>query len=104
MDDMLDQITMDSLYGKHKELAELIGLDSFIKLIRKYGGQGELYIPKLRDIVQDLRNEQIRNKYNGYNCKAIAEEYGLTVRQIYTITSEIRNERQSAAADAERNV
>lgn len=56
-----------------------------------YGGE-QLYIPKGLALVVSERDREIWRKYNGSNHFALAKEYNLTVRQIYSIIERVRAE------------
>ena len=45
MNSFLDDLTLEQLDGDSRELAEVIGMDAFKKLVEVYGGSGSLYIP-----------------------------------------------------------
>lgn len=77
-------IQPDDLNEEQQHLAELIGLDNFAKLVQVFGGTN-IYIPKPEAFSRVLRNEKIRQEYNGRNVKIIANKYGLTERQVYNL-------------------
>lgn len=81
-------IRLDDLTGNQREIAELIGLDNYIKLSRLYGGDSSLYIQKYTEITKAARNREIVKKYNGYNVSQLAKMYDLSERQIRSIISE----------------
>ena len=58
------QIVLEDLPESQREIAELIGLDNYIKLTKKYGGINNFYIRKYSEIVKEARNREIRRKYN----------------------------------------
>ena len=93
--DFLSEISMDDLPQAQHEVAELIGLEAYVKLIQKYGGMRPLYIPKFTEIKREIRNHEICSKFDGYNFQELAREYELTetmVREIVKpITIEVRN-------------
>ena len=78
-------IRLDDLTGNQKEIAELIGLDNYIKLSKHYGGDSSLYIQKYTEIIKNARNREIRNKYNGYNIRQLARTYNLSEQHIRLI-------------------
>ena len=80
-------IRLDDLTGNQREIAELIGLDNYIKLSKCYGGDSSLYIQKYSEIVKNARNREIRKKYNGYNIRQLARMYNLSEQHIRQICS-----------------
>lgn len=86
------QIVLEDLPESQREIAELIGLDNYIKLTKKYGGINNFYIRKYSEIVKEARNREIRRKYNGYNAKMLAAQYNLSEQTIYAICRRDRDE------------
>ena len=66
-------------------LAQLIGIENYIKLSKRFGGDSSLYIQKFSEISKNARNREIRKKYNGYNIPYLANLYNLSERQIRLI-------------------
>ena len=67
-----------------RELAEIIGLDAYKKLIRHYGGN-QLYIQQVDSVLKDLRDKELNEKFDGSNYKELSREYGIsemTIRDI----------------------
>ncbi len=81
-------IQPDDLNEEQQHLAELIGLDNFTKLVQVFGGTN-IYIPKAEAFGRTVRNEKIRQEYNGRNIKSLAVKYGLTERQVYKLIDTI---------------
>lgn len=81
-------IRLTDLQDTQREIAELIGIDNYIKLSRRFGGDGSLYIQKYSEITKNARNREIRQKYNGYNIPMLANLYNLSERQIRTIVND----------------
>lgn len=81
----IDKLTsVDQLRDDQKELAEIIGLDAYKKLIRHYGGN-PLYVQKADSVLKDIRDKEINEKFDGGNYKELSREYGiceLTIRDI----------------------
>lgn len=86
------RIVLEDLPESQREIAELIGLDNYIKLTKKYGGINNFYIRKYSEIVKEARNREIRRKYNGYNAKMLAVQYNLSEQTIYAICRRDRDE------------
>lgn len=80
----LSDITLENLKGNQRELAEIIGIEAYIKLVKRYGGD-DVYIAKETNLMTMIRDEEIYHKFDGGNHKALADEYDLAVRTIYDI-------------------
>lgn len=83
MDDFLKSITIDQLDGDSLDLAEVIGMDAFLKLVAVYGGSNCLYVPRLLTLRTNARNQEMRKEYEaGATPKALARKYHLTERYV----------------------
>lgn len=83
----IDEITLDQLDGEQYELAELIGIEAYRKLVKCYGG-GFIYICKADTVMKISRNNEICEKFNGYNYRELAKEYNLSEKMIREITAD----------------
>lgn len=68
----------------YQTLANDIGIKGARTFIALYQGTN-LYLPKIDDLIAEIRNCKIRNEFNGHNHKFLAVKYGLTARWIYEI-------------------
>lgn len=69
---------------QQKEIAEIIGIEAYRKLVEYYGGS-KIYIAKHDTVMRPDRNTEIKQKFNGGNYRQLAQEYDLaevTVRNI----------------------
>ena len=82
-------VSPEQLNGSKKELADVIGLDAYKKLVQHYGGS-YIYINKPNTIVRNERNIEIRKKFNGSNYCQLAQEYQLTENRIRSILKEVK--------------
>lgn len=73
--------------GICKKIAEEIGADNFLKLAVLVGGS-TFYIPQAESILRPLRNQKIKEEYNGYNSAELAGRYGITQRQVQQIVQQ----------------
>ena len=80
----LRAIRMEDIPPEHRDLAEELGMDSYLKLLRLCGGQS-LYVPKLESIQRDGRDREIRARFNGGNYRALAAQFRLSERQVRKI-------------------
>jgi Mor family transcriptional regulator len=86
---LLDTITADDLDGEQREIAELIGIENYRKLVTHFGGTS-IYIFQAESIVKDKRDNEIRKQYNGYNSRELAIRYNLSDRTIREITASMK--------------
>lgn len=96
-------IRLADLNEEQLELADLIGLDNYKKLVLNYGGL-QLYIPKPDSFSRTARNEQIRAEFTGSNFKELATRYGLTEVQIRSIVNDIVKEVRRRPIDGQMNL
>jgi Mor family transcriptional regulator len=66
------------------QIADEIGMDNLIKLTHIIGGQN-FYFPKKDTLLVQLRNEQIKKEYTGYNAAELAKKYDVTDRWVKEI-------------------
>lgn len=94
--ELLEELRPDDLTGNAKDLAELIGMEAFAKLVDVYGGSSNLYVPKAEQLVLPVRDELIRREYNGRNVYELARKWGLTERYVREIIKEKAKELRDA--------
>jgi hypothetical protein len=85
---MSRQPALEDIGSDYQQIAELIGMDNFLRLVEQYGGY-QLYIPKYEGLFRSTRDEEIRASYNGYNVEALARKYNLTTRHIRYIVAPV---------------
>lgn len=98
--DILNQIRLEDLRGEQKELAELIGLEPYLKLVKTCGGS-DLYIAKADKLCNIFRDQEIIEKFDGTNHARLAAEYGLCERTIREIVSEAAKELKRKPLDGQ---
>lgn len=74
----------------YNDLVELIGTENMIKVYENYSGMQISFPSKLYS--REYILEQIKERYNGYNAKELAREYGYTVRYLNQLIKEIEKE------------
>lgn len=79
-------MNISKLKDKDREIAELIGIENYQKLISRYGG-GNIYIPSASLLNRDELEAKIRREYNGDNAAELGNEYGLSARTIIRIVT-----------------
>lgn len=83
----IEKITsLEQLSGDQKELAEIVGLEAYRKLVENFGGC-QIYIPKLEMTLKKIRNIEIRNSFNGSNYRELAKKYHLSEKTVREIIS-----------------
>lgn len=87
MQDLLEQLTLEDILSESRSVAEVIGIDAFIKLVRFHGGD-TMYIPKPDKLAVYVRQRLIRKEFTGRNHKELAKKWNLTVRSIYMIVGD----------------
>lgn len=85
---LLDDITMEELDPEQRQLAECIGLEAYKNLVRSYAGS-YVYVCKPDTLTANLRNEEIRRRFNGYNYGELAREFNLAEVSIRRIVSPV---------------
>ena len=77
--DLLEMVQMENLDEEQKVLAELIGLEAFKSLVRAFNGTS-IYIPKIESLEKTVRDELIKEEFDGSNYKELALKYGDGIR------------------------
>lgn len=80
-------VHMDDLKGDQRQLAELIGMDAFLRMVEIYGGSW-VYIPMKKSITRANRDKQICAEFDGGNYRELALRYNLSENRIRVITEE----------------
>lgn len=88
MEKFLKSIQLSDLDDEQREMAELIGLDSYKMLVENYGGTRP-YIPKPEGVGKAHRNDSIREQFNGYNFRELAMQFNLTEVTIRYIVADL---------------
>lgn len=83
----LDNLTIDDLEPPYDELADVVGLETAKKIARLYQGQ-QVYFPKLERKCDPLLKKMIKEEFDGYNYKELAEKYDYTERWIRKIVED----------------
>jgi len=89
---VLQKVKYGDLSPEQQELANLLGMDTFLKLVEQCGGTN-LYIPKAETIGRTARNTMIQAEFNGCNIKALAAKYRLSEVQIRSIVTKKNNDK-----------
>ncbi len=98
MNDKVKNIELCDLYGEQRELAEAIGIDTYIKLVKTFGGCS-IYVGKEDKINSIIRDKNIKAEFNGYNYKDLAKKYRLSERRIRDILGDDNDNLQISIFD-----
>lgn len=79
-----DYILPEHLQGEQKALAELIGMDAYIKLVKVYGGE-KMFISRLDSIISANRSVLIKAALEHENEAEIAAYFHVSRREIERI-------------------
>lgn len=82
--EVLQRVKYEDLTPEQRELADLLGMDVFLTLVKQCGGTN-LYIPKAESVGRMARNAMIKAEFTGYNLKALAAKFRLSQVQIRNI-------------------
>ena len=98
MNSFLYDRTLEQLDGDALDLAELIGIYAFKKIVEVYGGSGSLYIPSFATLRAGLRNQKLVQDYQaGLKVKHLTRKYHVSESLVYKIIRDYKA--QEAAQD-----
>ncbi|MBS5794292.1 MAG: Mor transcription activator family protein [Clostridiales bacterium] len=83
----IDEITIEDIDEQYRHIAERIGVEQFIELIKGLGGTS-WYLPKLDKVLYRAIKRKILREYNNYNKKELALKYGISEKTVERITKE----------------
>lgn len=93
LSEWLRELSLEQLPEPYQSIARDIGIEHTLKLADLYQGTG-LYFPKLDGLLRDIRDQRIREDFDGGNYKELARKYDLTERWVYEIVSQISDTNQ----------
>ena len=83
----IEKITrLDQLSGEQRDLAEVIGIEAYRKLVVEYGGT-HVYICKAETVLKEVICKEIQGKFNGKNYKTLSREYGISEKTVRKLIS-----------------
>lgn len=89
------KVLLDALSESQREIVDVVGVDNYIKLTRRFGGNN-IYIQKYSELARPTRDQEILQRFNGYNYAELAAEFDLSVRTIYKLVSHLIRQRKNA--------
>lgn len=96
-------VYLDDLTEEQRQLAELVGMEVFLKLVAAYGGS-PIYIPMKKSVCQRNRNEQICDDFDGTNYRELSMKYDLSETRIRAITENKLKEIKKAPISGQLNI
>ena len=97
----IDNLTgTEQIREDQRELADVIGLEAYKKLIRHYGGN-QLYIQQVDSVLKDMRDKELNEKFDGSNYKELSREYGISEMTIRDIVAEKRRQLRGEALEGQ---
>lgn len=94
-------ITLENLPSGQREIAEVIGIENYLKLA-KYVNGDTIYIAKYNEVLRPIRDATLQDSFDGYNFKELADKYDLCVRTIYNkVPKEIRVRKKNQPMDGQ---
>lgn len=82
--DFIDRVTLDDLNEQQRAEAETIGFDTYIDLVRSFGGS-TVYFPLAETLTRRYRDEQIKSEYPALTLAQLARKYRLSISSIREI-------------------
>lgn len=83
--------SMEQLRDDQKVLAETIGFEAYKKLVVNYAGSF-IYVQKIDSVLKDLRDNEIREKFDGGNYGELARKYNLAEATVRDIVADKRKQ------------
>lgn len=82
----MKEIDEEQFPEPYKTIAKEAGKEAMLKIAARYQGTG-MYFPKLDSLIQEIRNQRIREEFTGTNHNELAIKYNLTASWIRTIVA-----------------
>ena len=80
----LRTIRLEDIPPEYRDIAETLGMDSFLQLVHLCGGE-YLYLPKMASLERTGRDREICARFNGGNYRALAAQFRLSERYVRKI-------------------
>ena len=84
MIEVINLVELEHLKGEQRELAELIGIDAYRKIVSVYGGE-KLFISRLDSIISANRKILVKAALSVYSDTEIMAAFNLTKREFERI-------------------
>ena len=83
----IEALTLDDLQEKHREYAQIIGLDNLLKLADTFGGTS-IYIPQKKELLKNKVYTAIYQEFDGSNLLELTQKYGVSKSKVYEIVQD----------------
>ncbi|SHH41947.1 Mor transcription activator family protein [Tepidibacter thalassicus] len=83
---MKNTLKLEDIPVSYRDIADTVGVDSFIKLCKRFGGTN-MYVPTPRSVFKPIRDANIKKEFNGSNYRELSLKYGICETQIRKILS-----------------
>lgn len=83
-EEIFENLKVDDLEDKYKEIADIVGFENLIKLVENYAGNS-VYIPQKYELYRHEMYKAILDEYDGTNIKRLATDYGISEKTVYNI-------------------
>lgn len=84
MVEVINLVELEHLKGEQRELAELIGIDAYRKIVSVYGGE-KLFISRLDSIISANRKNLVKAALSAYSDTETMAAFNLTNREFERI-------------------
>lgn len=81
LEEWMEELTNEYIPERLHPLVEMVGVRMFLELCSFYGGSN-VYLPTTNVLIAPLRDQRIRQEYNGENRMELGRKYRLSERQI----------------------
>lgn len=81
---IIDLVGLEHLKGEQRELAELIGIDAYRKILSVYGGE-KLFISRLDSIISQNRASLVKSALKTASETEIIDAFNITKREFERI-------------------
>ncbi len=82
----LKEVKSGDLPEVYQEMVSVVGLEPTMALARVFSGNS-VYFPKLDRCLLRVRNQMIRQEFNGANTRSLARRWGLSARHVRHIVN-----------------
>lgn len=79
----IDKIKIEDVPECNKDVAMIIGIESYKKLLLHYGGT-TIYVPMIESVTRSVRNRILKNTFNG-DYKASAKTFRISEAHVRRI-------------------
>lgn len=90
----IDELKIEDLPDKYREMARIVGIENTIKLAEHFGKDG-FYFKSIEKLITKKKEKYIRSNFTGDNHTALAKATGYSPRWIYEILKGIKDDRQA---------